>query len=88
MPAEDAVGDGRVCTLKNTLRNGLVIGALEGRYDHMVDMRGESERQIRFEDVVRLGQNHNKTIGNCDYETVEKLVDMLEKYGIIDRRNR
>jgi len=27
------------------------------------------------------------TIGNCDYETVEKLVDMLEKYEIIDRKN-
>ena len=36
MPADDAVGDGRVCTLKNTLRNGIVIGALERRYDHMV----------------------------------------------------
>lgn len=36
MPAEDAVGDGRICTLKNTLRNGIVIGALERRYDHMV----------------------------------------------------
>ena len=35
MPAEDAVGDGRICTLKNTLRNGIVIGALERRYDHM-----------------------------------------------------
>ena len=44
MPAEEAVGDGRVFTLKNTLRYGLVIGALEGRYDHMVDMRGGSER--------------------------------------------
>lgn len=44
MPVESAVGDGRVCTLKNTLRNGIVIGALESRYDHMVDIKRENER--------------------------------------------
>ena len=33
---EQMTGDGRVCTFKNTLRNGLVIAALEKRYDHMV----------------------------------------------------
>ena len=32
--------DGRTCTLKNTLRNGLVIGALESRYDHQVGEKG------------------------------------------------
>ena len=33
--------DGRTCTLKNTLRNGLVIGALENRYDHQVGEKSE-----------------------------------------------
>ena len=36
IPADQIHGDGRVCYYKNTLRNGLVIAALENRYDHMV----------------------------------------------------
>ena len=36
---DSAKQDGRTCTLKNTLRNGLVIGALESRYDHQVGKR-------------------------------------------------
>ena len=36
IPANQIRGDGRVCYYKNTLRNGLVIAALENRYDHMV----------------------------------------------------
>ena len=38
IPANQIHGDGRVCYYKNTLRNGLVIAALENRYDHMVRM--------------------------------------------------
>ena len=36
IPSNQIPGDGRVCYYKNTLRNGLVIAALENRYDHMV----------------------------------------------------
>ena len=34
---------------------------------------------------MQLGPKHNLTVGNCDAPTVEKLVDMLEEHGIINR---
>lgn len=43
----DAVLEGEIpsqCQFKNTLKNGIVVGALENRYDHFVSAEEESER--------------------------------------------
>lgn len=73
---------------QNTLRNGVVIGAVENRYDHFVGKGGANERQIKFEDVVQLGQKHNLTVGKCSFEVFDAFVDMFEKNDIISRRRR
>ena len=42
----DAVLEGEIpsqCQFKNTLKNGIVVGALESRYDHFVRDEEESE---------------------------------------------
>ncbi|CBK20532.2 uncharacterized protein [Blastocystis hominis] len=62
---------------QNTLRNGVVIGAVENRYDHF----------IKFEDVVQLGQKHNLTVGKCSFEVFDAFVDMFEKNDIISPMN-
>lgn len=73
---------------QNTLRNGVVIGAVENRYDHFVGQSGANERQIKFEDVVQLGQKHNLTVGKCSFEVFDAFVDMFEKNDIISRRRK
>ena len=71
---------------EHTLRNGVVIGAVENRYDHFVGDGGANEGQIKFEEVVQLGRKHNLTVGTCSFEVCDAFVDMFEKNGIIARR--
>lgn len=83
---ESAVAGTARLRFQHTLRNGVVIGAVENRYDHFVGDGEASEGQIKFEEVVQLGRKHNLTVGKCSFEAFEAFVDMFEKNGIIARR--
>lgn len=39
----DPTKDTRVCTYKNVLKNGIVVGACESRYDHFVRDENKNE---------------------------------------------
>ena len=84
-PESGVAGTARL-RFQHTLRNGVVIGAVENRYDHFVGDGEASEGQIKFEDVVQLGRKHNLTVGKCSFEVFDAFVDMFEKNGIIARR--
>ena len=84
-PESDVAGTARL-RFQHTLRNGVVIGAVENRYDHFVGDGEANEGQIKFEDVVQLGRKHNLTVGKCSFEVFDAFVDMFEKNGIIARR--
>ena len=71
---------------KAVIHPGVVIGAVENRYDHFVGDGEANEGQIKFEDVVQLGRKHNLTVGKCSFEVFDAFVDMFEKNGIIARR--
>lgn len=86
-PEPGVAGTARL-RFQHTLRNGVVIGAVENRYDHFVGDGEASEGQIKFEDVVQLGRKHNLTVGKCSFEVFDAFVDMFEKNGIIARRVR
>lgn len=84
-PESGVAGTARL-RFQHTLRNGVVIGAVENRYDHFVGDGEANEGQIKFEDVVQLGRKHNLTVGKCSFEVFDAFVDMFEKNGIIARR--
>ena len=84
-PESGVAGTARL-RFQHTLRNGVVIGAVENRYDHFVGDGKANEGQIKFEDVVQLGRKHNLTVGKCSFEVFDAFVDMFEKNGIIARR--